>query len=67
MIVDFNINVTTIASIVVAVIALLSYTHNLRTGIRQMRENDLLHIDAKLDRMSDRIDGIYKIIAEKRG
>ncbi len=66
MIVDFNVNVTTIASLVVAGVAVLTYIRGIKAHITQVRENDLKHIDAKLDTMTKRIDDIYRLIAERK-
>ncbi len=63
---DFTVNITSLASLVVAVIAILTFARNIRLSVLQMRENDLKHIDAKLDVMTKRIDDIYKLIAERK-
>ncbi len=63
---DFTVNITSLASLVVAVIAILTFARNIRLSVLQMRDNDLKHIDAKLDAINKRIDDVYKLIAEKR-
>ncbi len=64
--VEFTINPTTITSVIMAGIAVMTYIRTVKTHIKQVRENDLQHIDAKLDVMTKRIDDIYKMLAEKR-
>lgn len=66
MIVDLNINIATIASIIVSAIAVLGYSRTVKQGVETTRMNDLKHIDIKLDVMSKRIDDIYKLLAERR-
>lgn len=65
MIVDLNINIATIASIIVSAIAVLGYSRTVKQGVETTRMNDLKHIDIKLDVMSKRIDDIYKLLAER--
>ncbi len=57
--INFSFNIPTIASVVIALIAIMSY-------IRQVRINDLTHIDTKLDAANKRIDDLYKLMVEKK-
>lgn len=66
MIIDLNINVATIASVVVAAVAVLGYSRTVKRGVELTRANDLKHIDIKLDTLGKRIDDIYKLLAEWR-
>ncbi len=66
MTVDFNVNVTTLTSLTVAGIAVLTYVRGIKTHITQVRHNDLAHIDMKLDVITQRIDDLYKMIAERK-
>ncbi len=56
--INFSFNIPTLASLVIAIVAIMSY-------IRQIRVNDLIHVDTKLDIMSKRIDELYKLMVEK--
>lgn len=66
MTVDLNINLATLASIIVSAIAILNYARMVKNDVNTMRTNDLMHIDAKLDKMTERIDGVYKLLVERK-
>lgn len=61
---DFNVNLTSLTSIIVAGIAILTYLRGVRASVQLVRDNDLKHIDAKLDALGKRIDDVYRLIAE---
>lgn len=65
MIFNLDINIATVATVIVASLAILKYARIVRTDVQRVRENDLKHVDMKLDTMGKRIDDIYKLLAER--
>lgn len=61
-----NFNIASLAAVIAAVVALLGYIRTVKASVRQTRENDLVHIDAKIDMINKRVDDIYKLLVEKK-
>lgn len=66
MIFNLDINIATVATVIVASLAILNYARIVRADVQRVRENDLKHVDMKLDTMGKRIDDIYKLLVERK-
>lgn len=67
MIIDMQVNVVTVTSVILAAVAVLSYARTVKQDVNRVRENDLKHVDAKLDTLTRRVDEIYRLMVLLRG